>query len=474
MKQAGGQLAGTQRSVVLGFAIGGAAMMAANQVIAVLVLRFLTDNLAISAGIAATLFALVKIYDGFVDPLAGYASDRARTRWGRRVPFLLAAGLLMPLSIVGIFAAPSWESQPLLLVWIGVMLALHGTAFSLYTVPSTAMIVEVSDDYHARSSILAWKTYGSFVGQILGSSVPSWLLESWGADRAGHAAMGWVLAGLIGALALGSIPLLLRARATNAEANHPGRFTDQLRIAWGNQPFRIMVFVHIVFMVGVATASVSNAYFTRYVLARSDAWLGLFYVFLTAGNILALPAWLRISRRFDKKNAYIAALAIYGLAVLSWALAGPQETIIVLGIRTTVIGAAMSGVVLLAASMLTDAVRYDFICSGQRREGAFSGFMSFVDKISNAGGLMIMGATLTAMGYAASSTGAAQAQSTSAVFAIRICFAIIPALAPLLSIFLLRGYNLTEPDLVETVAETPLAAQDVGLDSEGTAAAAAG
>lgn len=429
--------------------------MAANQVVAVLVLRFLTDNLAISAGIAAALFAVVKIYDGFVDPFAGYLSDRTTSRWGRRIPYLLVASLLMPIAVVGLFAVPDFGSQPLLLLYIGIMLALHGTAYSLYTVPSAAMIIEVSDGYHARSTILAWRTYGGFAGQILGSSVPPWLLQAWGAGREGHAAMGWVLGGMIFALAIVTVPMLRPARATSGTANHPGRFVDQLKVAWRNRPFRTMVFVHIVFMVGVATASVSNAYFTRYVLQRTDVWLGLFYVFLTAGNVAAVPLWLRLSRRFDKKNTYIAALALYGITVLSWIVAGPHETLVVLGLRVTLIGVAMSGVVLLAASMLTDAVRYDYVCSGQRREGAFSGFMSFVDKVSNAAGLMIMGATLSAMGYAASDAGVVggvvQGQSAAAIWAIRICFAVIPALAPLLSILLLRGYDLTEADLQDAV-----------------------
>ena len=462
----------TGKSVILAFAIGAAAMNASGQIVAVLVLRFLTDNLAISAGIAAALFAVVKIYDGFVDPFAGYLSDNTKSRWGRRLPYLLLASVMMPVAIVGMFAVPDIGNGVLLLIYVGFMLALHGTAYSLYSVPSSAMIVEVCDGYHARSTILAYRTYGGFVGQVLGSSVPPWLLQAWGAGRDGHAAMGWVMGGIVFALCIVTIPMLRSARATTSAAKHPGRFVDQLKVAWRNRPFRIMVFVHVIFMIGVATASVSNAYFTRYVLQRTDTWLGLFYVFLTAGNILAVPVWLRLSKRFDKKNTYVAALGLYGLAVLSWVFAGPHETLWVLGVRVTVIGAMMSGVVLLAASMLTDAVRYDYVTTGLRREGAFSGFMSFVDKVSNAAGLMIMGATLSVMGYAASTGGAAQEQSTGAVMAIRICFAIIPALAPLLSILLLKGYNLTEADLDEMAAPVvseatvPEAVADAVLASE--------
>ncbi len=437
------------RSVQWAFALGAAAMYAANQIIAVLLIRFLTDDLAISAAIAAGIFAVIQIYDGVINPVVGYVSDHAHSRWGRRRPFMFASAILMPLAIIGLFNVPHFESEVALVVYIGVLLALQGTAYALYSVPSAAMSVEVTDDYHARSTLLTFKTYGGFFGQILGSSVPPWLLASWGGGRAGHGSMALVIAGAIFLLSIVSVPLLRRARATERSLGVAHKMRDQLKIAWRNKPFRTMVFVHIIFMIGVATASSSNAYFTRYVLHRTDAWLGSFYIFLSLGNIAALPLWLRLSKRFDKKNAYVGALALYGLSVFSWVFAGPGDTLVLLAIRVTLIGAAMSGVVLLAASMLTDAIRYDYILTGHRREGAFSGFMSLIDKLSSAFGLTMMGVLLSGMGYAASHSGGTAVQSEGAVLAIKLCFGIIPAGTALVSILLLRGYSLTEQDLEE-------------------------
>jgi GPH family glycoside/pentoside/hexuronide:cation symporter len=442
-------------SIGWAFSLGGAAVSASNQVVVVLLIRYLTDDLAVSAGLAALLFALTKIYDGFVDPIVGYVSDRTETRWGRRRPFLFASAIIMPLSIVGLFAVPNIESPTLLTLYLAFMMMLHGTGYSLYFVPAAAMSVEVTDDYHARSTLLTAKMYGFFVGQVLGSSVPPWLLAAWGGGRQGHAQMAVVLGAIIGILAMASVPLLRHARSTTRAIGLTDTIRDQFRVAWTNKPFRTMVFVHIVFMIGVATASSSNAYFTRYVLQRTDAWLGSFYIFLTIGNAVALPFWLWLSKRVDKKNAYVLALGLYGASVLSWMFAGPQDTLIMLGIRVTVIGAAMSGVVMLAQSMLTDAVRYDYIRSGLRREGAFSGFMSLIDKLSSAVGLMMMGSLLSSMGYAAGHSGGATMQSSSALNAIYASFALIPALTALVSVLLLRGYTLKETDLHEPSSVQP-------------------
>lgn len=453
------------RLIMLGLALGAASLSAGNQMITVFVIRFMTDDLAIAPAIAATIFAVVRIYDGFIDPYIGFASDRTKSRWGRRMPFLLVSTLLTPISLIGIFAIPQFGSAAVQIGWLSLMLVAHSTAYSLYAVPAAAMIVEATDDYHARSTILAWRTYGGFAGQLIGSTIPSWILAGWGAGRDGHTSMVLVVSSIVLVLGVASLPLLRNARATHQLKRHSASFLSQFSTAWKCKPFRVMILVHIVFMMGVATVMSSNALFTRYVLERTDAWLGTFYILMTAGNVISVPFWLRASRKFDKKKTYIVALALYGVGLASWYLSGPSEHIAILSLRVFLIGVAMGGVVLLAASMLTDAIRYDYVQSGERREGAFTGFMSLVDKFSNAAGIAAMGFALSVMGYIATSDGEEVVQGEGAVTAIMLCFCVFPALTALLSILLLKAYTIKEADLLDA----PIGADPVpGMHSANT------
>lgn len=412
-------------------------------------LRFLTDSLAISAGVAGTIFAAVKIYDGLLDPAVGAWSDRFRSNWGRRLPFLFAGGLAMPLGLALLFGTPSFESLLLAELFVALALAIHATGFTLLTIPGFAMVVEASADHHERTRLMAWRVYGNSAGTMLGTTVPGWLLASMGATRGGHFVMALVIGAIVLIATLAAVWLLRDAPRTSAGDAAKERYSlaRQARLAWANRPFRLLALAHIFLLFGTAAGSAGMAYFSRYVLKAGDGWLGSYFLVATIANLVATPAWVWLSRRIGKKAGYMTSMALYGAMHLLWLTAHEGESQVLLGLRAAVIGAAAAGMILCAYSLLSDAVRHDFIQSGERREGAFAGFTTLFDKLSAALALAAMGWFLAAMGYVASSGGAAAAQSDSAVLAVRLCVSVVPALALLGAIISVSTYDLDPASL---------------------------
>lgn len=422
-------------------------------IITLLAFRFLTDNLAISAGAAGLMFALVKIYDGLLDPAVGAWSDGARTRWGRRLPFLFVGGILMPLAIAMVFNTPDFGSVLMAQAFITVALAIHASAYTALTIPSMAMLVEASDDYNTRTSLMAYRVFGNSLGVLLGSTIPAWLLGYWGATRSGHAKMAVVVAAIVFAACIAGIWCLRHAPRTQPETTADGtrkRYSviDQAGLAWSNRPFRILAIAHIFVLFGTAVTSIGSAYFSKYVLLLPDGWLGTYYMIATIGSVGSMPLWVRGTKVFGKKRAYIAAMAGFGLVHVAWFTAMPGEADWLLLIRAIAAGITSGGVILCAYSMMSDAVRYDYIQTGLRREGAFAGFTTLFDKLAAAAGIAIMGAFLSAMGYTTSLTGTAT-QPHSAILAIYICLAVVPAVAMLIAILTVLRYDLDEAALQE-------------------------
>ena len=67
-----------------------------------LVLSFLTNYLGIPVGIAGALTTAVLVFDIITDPLVGYLSDRTKSRWGRRAPWMALGALVLVAGMIGL------------------------------------------------------------------------------------------------------------------------------------------------------------------------------------------------------------------------------------------------------------------------------------------------------------------------------------------------------------------------------------
>ena len=112
------------------------------------------------AGLA--IFVML-IFDAISDPLIGYFSDRTRSRWGRRHPFMYFSAIPVGLSFFLLWDPPSHLSQNELffyLLFLGIFIR---TAITFYEIPSAALGPELSKDYVERSSLMSFR-YWFWVG----------------------------------------------------------------------------------------------------------------------------------------------------------------------------------------------------------------------------------------------------------------------------------------------------------------------
>lgn len=446
-------------SIRIGSLLIPLAHAAGQNVVTVLGLRFMTDSLAVSAGTAGLIFALVKIYDGFLDPTVGAWSDRARSRWGRRLPFLFAGGLAMPLGVVMLFGAPDWGSVLLTEIFVTLALVIHASGYTLMTIPGFAMVVESSTDPDERARLMAWRTYGNAIGALLGSTLPTWLLGITGPGRQSHLLLAVLVGAIVLLATMAAVYLLRNAPRTAPRAEVEAQrgkvaLWRQFTVIWSNKPFQVLAIAHIFLLFGTVIGSATLAYFTRVVLKVSDATLGTYFMLSTVAMVAAMPAWVFAARHVGRKACYMIALAIYGANHMTWLLAGPGEGTIAIGARALVAGFAGGGMILCAYALLSDAVRYDFVRSGERREGAFAGITTLLDKLSSAAALAALGAFLSAMGYVSSAAGASGTQGAKVEWAIMMCESIIPALAMAGAVVTMCFYRLDTKALV--AAETPV------------------
>ena len=153
----------------------------------------------------------------------------------------------------------------------------------------------------------------------------------------------------------------------------------------------------------------------------------------------------------------MAAALLYAAVMATWLLSDATEAQWIVNARIFSIGVAVTGILVLGFSILPDTMEYDRRRTGLNREGIYAGLYSTMEKAASGFGPLLFGAYLGAMGYVSTRGGETVAQPDATVSGIYIGLGVFPAVAALLSAFLLIFYNLDEKTLKETgpVTESP-------------------
>ena len=406
---------------------------------------FMTNFLGIGAGAAAPLLLVSKLYDMVTDPLMGVVSDRSTTRWGRRRPFLMLGGVVSAIGLTLVFNPPAIDTQAWLIAYVlGSLLVIY-TGYTLFNVPYLTMPAEMTSSYHERTTLMSYRVVFLNIGALI--AVSSFALVQWlGNDRAAHGTMGWAFAILI---FLGSAYCFFGtapARQTLQE-EHAYSIGTQIRTAFQNRPLMLLLSAKFCQLLGVSLSTATGVYFKVVVLGLSYQ-LTTLYLYTSSLVILAvIPAWNMASRRYGKRLAYMAATAGYALVTLTWLLATADDPLSYIFIRAVLLGICAAGILVMGPALLPDAVEYDYLKTGMRREGTLSSFYSTVEKLAFAIGPALALYFLSWFGYQAGTEGLEIEQPQTAIIAIYMGAGLTPAALNALSLVFLFKYDLSEDRL---------------------------
>ncbi|WP_327038681.1 MFS transporter [Micromonospora maris] len=443
------------RKVHAGYALGSLATGAFGTVPGLLLLPYLTDTLGVAAGVAALLVLLPKAWDVLVNPVAGRISDRTRSRWGARRPYLLVGGLALAVLFGSIFAAP-FGAGSAAGAYVAVAFLATATAFAFFQVPYVAMPAELTSDYAERTRMMTWRIAVLALAILVSGAVAPLVRDAAGGGLPGHRWMGLFVAALI---ALGAVGAFLGTRSAPQQVvteSEPS-LRAQLAVAGRNRPFRALLLCFVVQSAGVATILAGVQYFADQILRDPKTGPTLLFLCFVGPALVVMPLWSRVGARLGKLAGLVIAsliLAGGGLALV----AAPLLPAAVIYLLVASIGVGYAGQQVFALAMLPDCIAYDTARTGRRQAGVFTGLWTAGETFGLALGPGIYGLVLALTGYVSSTTGTAAAQSDTARLGVLLGFTILPAILIALSTLLLRPYNLTEALLTTLPTPTPLSA----------------
>ncbi len=394
---------------------------------------FLTDVVGLDPRLASFAALIGVIWDAINDPLVGVLSDKVRSKWGRRRPFLLIFAIPYGLAFLILWWTPPWQSQVLLMLHMMIAYALSDTLQTLIIVPYHSLTPELTSDYDERTSLAGYRMFFNFLASII-TAVAAPMIVDATMQGGGTQQQGWLLVSAIfGASAI--IPYFLiffsvRERPADTITVESGTFRGTLKTAWSNIPFRYATALYMLNWVTFDLVGVVLPYFLVYWISRGDLLaivpgfglpiesvvLGL--MLITA--IFVLPLWTWLARRLGKRMAYIIAIAFWAFLMVLIIFIPPMNYTLVV-VMSVLIGISVSAAHVLPDAIFPDVIDWDELRTGQRHEGVYYGAKNFIRKLATAFAIFLTLQVLGWVGYQSPPAGATQfTQSASVLWAIRI------------------------------------------------------
>jgi GPH family glycoside/pentoside/hexuronide:cation symporter len=425
-------------------------------------LFFLTDVVGIKPATAGTIMLIAGVWDAVTDPVAGIISDRTKSKWGRRRPYLI--GFLVPFAISAWLLFTDFGLSP---GWTVAYFIMANVLFyfvqDFIAVPGNSLAAEMTRDYDERTTLVSWRTVWSSLFTLIGMVAPLLLVETF-SDIFGEERWGW--SAMMATLAVvGTIPILLAWNFTRGYERHPEKpvrvsFKDLREMLLENKPFLNLVGVIVSIIGSIGTLTVAVIYFLEHYMGYSEDDSAIVFLVFQATGILFVPVVNWIIQRYGKKTSTIIGGALAALVYSSYFFIVPGQDVLVYAMFIAA-SLAVNFMYMVYWSMIPDVTEVDEFKSGQRREGIYFAVTDFINKVVMSLGAFLVGLLLDATGYIP------DAPPESSITMIRVLTSFAPAaFALLLIVFgILSPMTKTKHEALKKAIELKKAGQEFDAES---------
>ncbi|HAQ37905.1 MAG TPA: hypothetical protein DCQ58_05290, partial [Saprospirales bacterium] len=397
------------------YGTGGIIPIALFNVAGILVGLMGNISLGLSAFWLGFILIIPRLWDAVSDPIIGHLSDNARTRWGRRRPFLLLGGILVAIFFVLIWWIPKGEVveqwfgseagfQLFQLSYILIALLLFYTATTIFEIPHGALGMEMTTEYHERTKLFSAK---SFFGNIFAMSTP-WLFVLANLEMfkgpGGNEADGMRYVSIMIAAIL--IPLSfwwffkLKEPGFKKVSNQPKtRFWQDMRLVVKNRNFVFLTLSIFSLAMGFNFVQLLGSYIPIFYVFSGDKLAGATLlgingtVWAVTGVLAVFPLNL-ISPLLGKRKTLMIAMGLMILAQLSKIVCYNPDFPYLIIIPTVLLSAGMLFFFTLGSSMVGDICDEEELNTGKRTEGSYYAVFWWFIKMGTALASFVSGALI--------------------------------------------------------------------------------
>ena len=438
----------------LGYASAAVGDAACYMFVNTFLLFFLTTVAGIQPAAAGTITVIGAFWNALVNPIIGYLSDNAATKWGRRRPFIIVMAVPLAASTFMLFTA--LDILPVIKpLYYGAMTMIFWTAYTGFFVPYLALGAEYTTDYDERTELRSYASIFNIVGTLFGMVLPSIFaefLQGYGMTLSG----AWSVTGAVVGI-FSMISLLITGQAAKSkdlDCRQEGRgalphmnlkeiFGEYLQVL-KLKPVQYLLFSALFALICNTMMSSDLMYYFTYNQGLDAVETSMMFLFRSCACIVIIMIVKKICAGRDKRSSLMSVYAVGGVALIINKFISPDNMaelcvfVVLAVIAVTIYWQFMPAITY-------DVCEYDELETGKQRQGAIVSLLSLVEAFAAGLGSQLLGIILQIAGF----NGEAAVQSETAMLWIENCLTIVPVIFLALALLSLKKYPITKERFAE-------------------------
>lgn len=427
----------------LGYGVASIADATLYDFVASFFLFFLSDVAGVSPAFGGTIIFIAVVWDAITDPLIGTWSDRLKSKYGKRRPFLLGSAIPLGVSVVLLFTVVGFEGMAKNMYYL-VMAMMLWFAYTCFNIPYYALGASLTEDNDERTRLSSVRQVFNFIGLFCATALPSFLIGFF-IETGKPVKTAWLYAAIIIGLVI-TITILITWRATRGkeliieEEEHSTSIIKDIIEVLKLKSYIAIIFASLFYAISYALLTSAVLFFTTYNLGVGEMGASLLFVTIVMAGIVISAVLGPIAVKYDKRTVFIVLVTFSALIMIVMKFIGISTLrgAIIYNIMYS-LGSAAYWTLIYA--LIYDVAEVDEFKSGKRREGIIVSYYSFFIKLGGAIAAQVAGFILEFSGY----NPDAMEQTPEALDAILSLQTLYPGIFMLLCAVMIMIFPITRP-----------------------------
>lgn len=397
-------------------------------------LKFYTDICGISGIAAGGIFLFTKIFDAFMDPIAGSFVDRRQaSKNGKYKPVMLFSSIILAILTVVTFLTPDVSIQGKL-IFAYVTYMIWGVLYSFTNVPYGSLGASITQNVQDRTLLASFRQAGSLGALLITGVIFMPLVSLFPSEKIGYP----FVAGFMSLIGVCAFYFTFSCTKERVAIPTQDKITakELLYTIISNKPLLVLILMTVFSISAYNIKTAMLIYFCQYNLG--NVYLMSYINFIIIGcSVLSIFIIPYLVKLFGKKNTAIFGFLVASAADLINFMTPSHPVVFTILATIAFVGISIPNGITWA--FVSDTIDYGEWKTGRRNAGTTYAAFNFSRKLAQSISGFASGIGLTLIGYIPHVK-----QTSTALLGIKGLLMLYPAIAMLIAasvVWSLYGLN---------------------------------